>query len=280
MNTREVPLLASISWIRNAVKLMVRRPFAVFGGAAVLSLLPTVPSLINYLLFIIMPESPTQDRVMVVVGALFMVMVFLPMFGGYFRLMHRVAHDQEAPSPLQLLEPYRIRRMAPRLVGFFLLFLFGYGVILATLRLVGMPEDFLQRPSLSNIQIMPLLFTALMMSLVTALLGIGLGEIAVSNNHIRNAFGTAFRGLTRNFKAFFMGALLIPILMTVAILMWAGLMFVIVWPISKLPTATTELATVIISWVGSLPFVAFLFSLLYSVWQDVVAAEIPHDDIL
>ena len=280
MNTRDVPLLASISWIKNAVELMVRRPFAVFGGAAVLSLLPTIPSGINYLLHFFVPAGNTLERTMLIIGALFMVLVFLPMFGGYFRLMHRVGHDAESPSPLQLLEPYRIERMAARLVGFFALFTLGYGVILIVLRLVGLPEDFLQRPSLQNIQIMPLLFTALMMSLVTALLGIGLGEIAVSNHHISDAFGTAFRGFKRNFKTFFMGALLIPILMSVAALMWAGLMFMIVWPISKIPGATTELATAIISWIGSLPFVAFLFALLYSVWQDVVAAEIKHDDIL
>ena len=64
MNTREVPLLASISWIKNAVKLMVRRPFAVFGGAAVLSLLPTVPSWISYILHFMIPPSATLERIM------------------------------------------------------------------------------------------------------------------------------------------------------------------------------------------------------------------------
>lgn len=278
MNTREVPLLASISWVKNAVHLMLRRPFAVFGGAAVLSIVSTIPSWIEYLLQFIVDPGNLQQILLLVLGAAFALLVFLPLFGGYFRLMHRVAHDTEAPSPLMVFEPYRIRRMAVRLVGYFVFVLIGYGLILMVFRMVGLPQDFLQRPSLHNLQIVPLLFTALMMSLVTAMMGIGLGEVAVSNEIVRIALGTAWRGFLRNFKTFFMGALLIPIIATVAMVMWSGLMYLVIWPITKLPTSTTQLAIGLISWLSALPFIAFLFALLYSVWQDVVAAEIPHDE--
>lgn len=282
MNTREVPLLASISWIRNAFHLIARRPLAVFVGAAILSSLSTIPALIEYLLKYFIPAGDTQQYVMLLSGAAFFFLVALPMFGGYFRLMHRVAHEPETAiwTPAQLLEPYSIHRMALRLAGFFILFAVGYGVVLALFRLVGLPDDFLQRPSLNDIKLMPLLVTGFMMSLITALLGIGLGEVAVANHTVREAFSTGFRGFVKNFKTFFAGALLIPVLAAVVMVIWSGVLFLIVWPISKLPSGTTELAVGLISWLSMLPFVAFLFALLYSVWQDVVAAEIVHDEII
>ena len=282
MNTREVPLLASISWIRNAFHLIARRPLAVFVGAAILSLLTTIPAWIEYLLKYFIPAGDTLQYVMALVGAAFLFLVWLPMFGGYFRLMHRVAHEPETArwSPAHLMEPYSIQRMALRLAGFFILFALGYGLVLALFRWVGLPDDFLQRPTLTDIKLMPLLVTGFMMALITALLGIGLGEIAVANHKVSDAFGTGFRGFVKNFKTFFTGALLIPILAAVVMLIWSGVVFLILWPISKLPSATTELAVGLISWLSSLPFVAFLFALLYSVWQDVVAAEIVHDEII
>ena len=282
MTTREVPLLASISWIRNAFHLIAQRPLAVFAGAAILSLVSIVPSAIEYLLKYFIPSATANQYLMGVIGLLFGLMVFLPLFGGYFRLMHRVAHEPETArwSPTQLLEPYRIDRMALRLALFFILFFVGYGLILFVFRYAGLPEDFLQRPSLTNMRLVPLLITAVMMAMITALLGIGLGEVAVANHPVSDAFDTGLRGFFKNFKTFFAGALLIPILMAVVLVIWSGALYLILWPLTKLPTVATELAVGLISWLSSLPFVAFLFALLYSVWQDIVAAEIVHDEVI
>jgi len=115
MPSKTISLGAPFGWLADALALCRSRVRLLIGAAALVMAALLLPSLVELLMIAALHPSETVVLGIQLVGVLFSVLAFPPLFGGYFRMVDATVGGRPA-SPLDVFAVYRDAESAWRLI--------------------------------------------------------------------------------------------------------------------------------------------------------------------
>jgi hypothetical protein len=292
MTARKISLGAPYRWLGEAFAMCRAQPRIVFGAASLLMMVALLPSLLQLLLEAALQPSATARLVLQALFSVASLIVFPPLVGGFYRLVHAL-HQGRPASPLDLFAMFRDTGAARQLIFANLSF-----ILISIVLLVGPALAFGGEDLLGFLRAMATLqpgATALppfpdgLMSLMAVLLivalvimtaqGLATAQIAVTGTPPFAAIGAGFGVALRNVGAFLLFYLPLAVLALVVALVFilvavlVGAMLSVISPmLAAVLVAPLSLLLVLLAY-------ALMFTFFYHAWRDTLGSdEITQDD--
>lgn len=296
MATRAMGPMAGVGWLTRAVNVGRSGPGAVFGGAALLTLVVLAAGFAAGMLQVaLVPALGNGIAALMIgtvtVGVLVLVVVSMVLI-GFLRLLHRVESGQSARA-LEVFAGFRDPRTSLKTIGFFLLLAIAQNALLVALlmafaggfvewymqtlqvSMAGGQPDMTELPSGTGIATLAMVVVGL---LVYGAQAIGLGQIVLRGRGVFAAIGDGVVGVSKNLLpllVFAIVCLLAALVLTVGVLLVAmliGLMakFVGTW-LGLVLAVPLYIAAMLVMFV-------VMFGAMYHLWRDVCGAVTPGSD--
>lgn len=291
MTTRAMGPLAGLDWLKRGINLGRNNPKAVFGGAALLSVVALLPSVLQALVqFVVQPGEGGMLAIMAL-STLLSIVLMPPLIGGYLRLIDAAEHGRPV-SAGAVLAPFRSGGDAGRLIGFGLLLTLVYlALAFAVIALAGkgILDWYLQVLELTrNGQaagagtMPPLpegLGTAMALGSLVAIFlsgvyAIGFGQVALGGRGIGAGLADGVLGTVKNLLPLLLLAVLSIVLLIVVMLVLGlvvGLLMVIGGLVHPVLGAALALP---VYFAFLLAIYVVMFGVMYYLWRDV-AGQAP-----
>ncbi len=217
MTAKSISFGTPFSWIDAAVGLMRKNPNAILGAAALVLVVAFVPAVLQQIVLRIL-QPASVNTILAVFGffTLANILLFAPVVGGFYRLVHACAQGQAARAT-DVFALYREPDAAVRMIAVACTFLLinvaafvaanaaigeNYLVEFAKVVLTakhGAPPVFPTAPS--GIVLWCAVFTIVLMTLGTAH-NLAMAQAALAPRSPLNAVGDGFAAALRNLLAF------------------------------------------------------------------------------
>lgn len=285
MTTRALGPLAGLHWLKRGINTGRHNPRAVFGAAAWVAMASLLPSLVQLLLLSLLQPGPNGSMAIAVAVTLLQIVLFPPLVGGFFRLIH--AAEQGAPTrATDIFAPFHQPADARRMVGFGLVLTALYLAIAAVLLGVfgrGILDWYLQVAELSQhppidpkaIPPLPEGFSRVVVlgTLVGLFLlgvyAIGFGQVAVRASNVFAAFRDGVMGALKNLLPLLVLAV-IGFFLTLALILAVGVVLAVIGVLGAMvhPMVAAALALPVYL-VLLLVLYVVMFGVMYHLWRDV-----------
>lgn len=289
MNTRSNGLWTGFGWLKGAISMSYHHPKPLFGGAALLLLVGTLPSLITLPMQFGelrggAPLSPTTF-VWIMLGAMLLGLLIVPLYAGYLQLVHATAQGLPARAR-DIFKPYQ-QGEAWRLIGYGLAILVIYVVAIGIIVIAtgsGVASWYMQvMTAQANHQLPPglpqgfgIIMTLFMLIglFMTGLYAISLGQIALRRRSVFEAISDGAIGALKNLLPLF-------VLMISVVLAWIVVAIAIVI-VAILLSLLAKFVGLWLMFVVIVPLyiaimlvmVTVMFGMMYRLWRDVCGDEI------
>ncbi|MDR0184540.1 hypothetical protein [Lysobacter arvi] len=287
MTTHATGPLAGLTWLKRGINLGRHNARAVFGAAAILMMVATLPSLLQLAVLSILKPDPNGAMAVAAGAQLLSIVLLSPFMGGFLRLIDDTEHARPA-SAGDVFKPFRHGGDAGRLIGFGLLMTLYYviiGVALITVFGDGLLEWLTKVMTLQqagNGRIDPsqvpeapeglgslLGLGSILFLFLAGVYSIGFGQVALGGRPVRLAMADGVVGTAKN---------LLPILLLAVVLVLAsipvGLVLAVVFGIVGLiggvihPTLGAALILPLYLALMVVMYVV-MFGVMYYLWRDV-----------
>ena len=128
MTTHATGPLAGLTWLKRGFNLGRHNARAVFGAAAILMMVATLPSLLQLAVLSILQPDANGAMAVAAAAQLLSIVLLSPFIGGFLRLIDDTENARPA-SASDVFKPFRQGGDAGRLIGFGLLMTLYYVII-------------------------------------------------------------------------------------------------------------------------------------------------------
>ena len=280
-------------WLGDALALCRRHPGTMFGAALVLLLAAMLPTLAQLLFGALLPGAGPAAMVAQVLASLLALLVFPPVVGGFYRLVHALHEGRDAHA-LDLLAVYRDRPAARRLIATNLVFVLISILVIAGLAVAlgGQPLlDFLRvlatlKPGATQLPAVPAglpLLLALLLLLALVIMsaqGLATAQVALADGQPLPSVATGFRSALRHVGAFLLFYLPIAVVGFIAFMVLALVAALLAAMLSVISPALAGLVLVPIALLAVLVLYALMFTFFYYAWREILGgdAAAPRND--
>ena len=281
MATRAKGPLAGFGWLKNAINLGRGNPKAVFGGAALVALLSLVPSLVT--LPIQLAVGPGLGMMAVVMGlSMLCGLLLVPLIAGYMRIVD-AAERGLAAKATDVFAPYRSGE-APRLMGFGLVMLLVYVLVLALIAAIaggeliswyGQVLAAQGNPTAISSLALPEGFGRVMVAgivlglLMMGVYSISLGQVALGGRGVLDSMRDGFLGSFKNVLPLVVLALS-GIVASLVFMLVAGVLVFLVVLVGNLGGMWLVYALLVPIYIALVvAMFVVMFGVMYHLWRDV-----------
>jgi len=292
MTAGKVSLGAPYRWLGEAFAMCRAQPRVVFGAASLLMLVALLPSMLQLLLEALLHPSVAVGWALQALFSVVSLMVFPPMVGGFYRLVHAL-HEGKQANAMDLFAVFQDAGAARRLIVTNLVFIlisivvllglataFGGEQLLGFLRAMAMlqPGATEMPPFPDGLLTLMAVLMIVAMVIMTAQ-GLATAHVAVSGATPFAAVGAGFGMALRNIGAFLLFYLplavvaLVVALVFVLVAVLVGAMLSVVNPmLAAVLVAPLSLLLVLLMY-------ALMFTFFYHAWRDTLGSDqvIPPD---
>jgi len=297
MTTHATGPLAGLTWLKRGINLGRHNARAVFGAAAILMMVATLPSLLQLAVLSILQPDANGAMAVAAAAQLLSIVLLSPFIGGFLRLIDDTENARPA-SASDVFKPFRHGGDAGRLIGFGLLMTLYYviiGVALLTVFGDGL-MDWLNKvltlqQAAGNGRIDPaqmpdapdglgslLGLGSILFLFLSGVYAIGFSQVALGGRPVRLAMADGVIGTAKN---------LLPILLLAVVIVLAsipvGLVLAAVFGIVGLiggaihPTLGAALILPLYLALMVVTYVV-MFGVMYYLWRDVCGSTLPEGD--
>ena len=275
-------------WLGDALALCRRHPGTMFGAALLLLLAALLPTVAQLIFSALMPGDGPAAMLAQVLTSLLALVVFPPVVGGFYRLVHALHEGRDARA-LDLLALYQDRPAALRLIATNLVFVAISIVVIAGLAMAlgGQPLlEFLRvlatlKPGATQLPAVPaglpvLLALLLLLALVIMTAqGLATAQVAIANGQALASVATGFRTALRHLGAFLLFYLPIAVVGFIAFMVLALVAALLAALLSVLSPALAALVLVPMALLAVLVMYALMFSFFYYAWRETLDGHVP-----
>jgi len=286
MTAGKVSLGAPYRWLGEAFAMCRAQPRVVFGAASLLMLVALLPSMLQLLLEAVLHPSVAVGWALQALFSVVSLMVFPPMVGGFYRLVHAL-HEGKQANAMDMFAVFQDAGAARRLIVTNLVF-----ILISIVVLLGLAAAFGGEELLGFLRAMAMLqpgatemppfpdglLTLMAVLLIVALVimtaqGLATAQVAVSGAAPFAATGAGFGAALRNIGAFLLFYLplavvaLVVALVFVLVAVLVGAMLSVVNPmLAAVLVAPLSLLLVLLMY-------ALMFTFFYHAWRDTLGSD-------
>lgn len=288
MTVKTVSLGTPFRWLAESFALCRANARVMFGAASLLLMVALLPSLAQMLFEAALQPSPSTRVVIQLLFSLIALVLFPPVVGGFYRLVHALHEGREARAT-DLFALFQDGVAARQLIATNLIFVVVSLVVVAGLAFaIGGQEliEFLKataalKPGATQLPPLPdglLAVLSVLMILVLLIMtaqGLATAEVAVTGRSPLAAAGDGFRVALRNLGVFLLFYLPLAVLGFIA--------FMAIVLVAMLVGAVVSLLSPVLAAVVIAPFslliillvYAMMFTFFYHAWRDTLGNDHP-----
>lgn len=295
MTGKSVGLGAPFRWLAAAFAMCREHARVLFGAASMLMLVALLPSLGQLLVEAALQPSPTSGMVIQAIFTIVSLLLFPPVVGGFYRIVHAL-HEGRAAHSFDLFAVFQDAAATRNLIVTNLIFVLASIAVIVGLAYAfgGQPLfDFLRtastlKPGATEVPALPegmlaLLFSmAILLMVIATAQGLATAAVAVSGLPALAAVAEAFKLALRNSAVFLLFYLPMSVLGFIVFMVFA-LVAVLIGTVLSLANpilAAALLAPVTLAMV--LVLYALMFTFFYYAWRDlfgIASGQLPDHQI-
>jgi hypothetical protein len=288
MTVKSISISTPFSWVDASVATIRKDPGTMLGAAALMLVAALVPAVLQQIvLAVVRPAAPGTVFVILGFFALVNTVVFAPIVGGFFRLVHACAQGQPARAT-DVFALFREPAAAGRMIAFALIFMLIYaGVVFAASLAIGdgylveLAKAIVTTPPGAQPALPPVpngivlwfeLIGFVAVILMTAY-NLGMVQAALTSRSPLDVIGDGFVATLRNLVAFLLFYLALCVAGFLLALIVGLVIVVIAVVLSMISKILAMVVIVPIYLVLLLLLYAVLFGFNYFAWRDTLGGD-------